>query len=195
MAANWIVHRTLENLELMPLDRGPAPGPDHSIVVEAMAGFIQFAGAVPAMPTIWFDGTTEWLSDGSRLLRSLRLVGYGGDIPCIWRTHGREVPAEGTPFTAECAERTGSRARLIEFEHALDPAHEKILMRKWRVPGSRIGMNSYGWTEQTADALPDWLTWERELESLLVELPPLKAINGRRPPFREPDLSKVGSEV
>jgi len=183
MTHNWIVRRNLDTLEHLPHTRRPGALPDTSIVVEAMAEFIRFTGAVPAMPTIWFDGSREWLADGARLLQSLRAASYNRDVTCIWRTDGNTRPEGSEPFTAERAEQIGSRARLITFQQPLHAAAEILVAQRWGKSGNRVGEMSYGWSELTADQLPDWLTWVTDLERLLPQLPPVKALNGRRSPI------------
>src|SRR5262245_5534862 len=180
MSGLWIVQRPLEELMQLPPDRQPAPAPDRSIVVDAMAEFIRTTGSVPGMPTIRFTQGRECLSDGSALLAALFRAGYRADVACIWRSEGRHSPPNGEPFTAQAAEAIGSPARILVFEHPLTSSQEDVLMKRWTPPPKRIGSASFSWAPDSARELSDWLTWMRELEELLPQLPPLEAINGRR---------------
>jgi len=180
----WVVRRKHAEVAGLPPDEQPGPHPDRTIMAPAMAEYIGFTGKQIAMPTIRSDGRQEYLSDGAVLLEALRLAGRTGEVFCLWMGEPKEgVPIGGERFGLEWEERTGSRARLLRFESPPDAAQVDLLSAAWGVAPRRVSAVSWGWGELETASLPDWLTWMRRLAKLLSLLPPVLAVNGRRPVF------------
>jgi hypothetical protein len=180
----WVVRRTYDQLAELPLDERPSPHPDRSIVVPAMAEYIRFTGKQIAMPTIWFNGQQEYLRDGAQLLQALRLVGRADEVFCLWLSEVKlAAPRGGEPFSAVWEQRTGSDARLLTFNSPPDAAQQNLLRVAWGMPPRKVSELSWGWGEQEAASLPDWLTWMRAVAKLLPRLPLVVAVNGRRTVF------------
>lgn len=180
----WVVCRTLGELLELPPDERPAPHPDRSIIVPAMAEYIGFTGKQIAMPTIYFDRRCEYLRDGAQQLQALRLAGWAQEIFCLWLSDSKlDLPSGGQPFTPLWDQKTGSDARLLTFSSSLDTAQQNLLNSEWKRPPRKVGDSSWGWSEQEAALLPDWLTLLRALSKLLPHLPQVVAVNGRRAVF------------
>lgn len=180
----WVVRRTLGELLELPSDERPAPHPDRSIIVPAMAEYIRFTSKQIAMPTVFFDRRRERLRDGAQLLQALRLAGRTEEVFCLWLSDSKlDVPSGGQPFTPLWEQRTGSNARLLTFSSSLDTAQQNLLHTAWERPPRKVGDSSWGWMEQEAASLPDWLSWLRALSKLLPDLPHVVAVNGRRAVF------------
>lgn len=180
----WVVSRTHAQLEELALDERPAAHPDRSIIVPAMAEYVRFSGKQIGMPTIWFDGQREYLRDGTQLLEALRLAGRRDQVFCLWLSESKVIaPPGGERFNATWEERTGSGARLLTFDSPLDPLQQNLLRAAWAAPPRKIGELYWGWDEQEAASLPDWLTWLRGMSKLLPRLPRVIAVNGRRAVF------------
>jgi hypothetical protein len=180
----WVIGRTPDQLAELPPDKRPAPHPDRSIVVPAMAEYVRFTGKQIGMPTVWFDGRREYLRDGAQLLQALRLAGYTDQVFCLWLSESKQAaPPGGEPFNATWEQRTGSGAQLLTFDSPLDVVQRDLLRAAWEVPPREVGKLSWGWSEQEAASLPDWLTWLRAVAKLLPRLPRVMAVNGRRAVF------------
>ncbi|GGY05046.1 hypothetical protein [Paludibacterium paludis] len=178
-----VVCRTFEQLDALAPDERPAPRPDRSVIVPAMAEYIRFTGKQIGMPTLRFDGRREWLSDGAQLILALRLAGRAAPVYCL--RHGAP-PDEGEPFGPDWAQRTGSDARLITFAAPPDDAQREVLHGAWPVPPQPVSELSWGWNETDASTLPDWLAWLRSVAAQRPGLPPVAAVNGRRAVFPPP---------
>jgi hypothetical protein len=177
----FIVSRSLGDLEGLLDDPTQQMRQDRSIVPAAMANYIQIARALPAMPTIRAAAGGEYLTDGRNFLRALRLAHWTSDVPCVWR--GDHPPPGAVPFDATLAAGFGSDLRAIAFAVPPDPKQMHELETAWANPPRQFDATTYGWTEEDARVLPDWLTWMQQLEKLSPILPPIVAINGRYAPF------------
>jgi hypothetical protein len=184
----WVVRRTYDQLAELPPDERPASHPDRSIVVPAMAEYVRFTGKQIAMPTLLFDGRREYLRDGAQLLQALRLAGRTDEVFCLWLSEVKlAVPNGGERFSPIWEQRIGSDARLLTFGSPLDAAQQDLLSAGWGRPPWKVSKLSWGWGEQEAASLPDWLTWMRAVAKLLPRLPLVVAVNGRRVVFPPPD--------
>lgn len=180
----WVVSRTHDQLAELSPDERSAPHPDRSVIIPAMAEYVHFTGKQIGMPTIWFDGNREYLRDGSQLLQALRLAEHPGHVFCLWFSEAKQAaPPGGEAFNAMWEERTGSDARLLTFDSPLDATQQDLLRTAWAAPPRAVGELSWGWSEQEAASLPDWLTWLRGMTKLLPRLPRVTAVNGRRTVF------------
>jgi hypothetical protein len=153
-----------------------------------MAEYVRFTGKQIAMPTIWFDGQWEYLRDGAQLLQALRLAGCTDEVFCLWLSEASlAAPSGGELFSPVWEHRTGSNARLLTFDSPLDVTQQNLLRIAWGGPLREVGELSWGWGEQEAASLPDWLTWIRAVARLLPRLPRVVAVNGRRAVFPPSD--------
>jgi hypothetical protein len=183
----WVVRRRHDEVAGLAPDERAGPRPDRTVVVPAMAEYIGFTGKQIGMPTIRFDGRREYLRDGVQLLEALRLAGRTDEVFCLWMVEPTTAAPSGCElFGPEWEDRTGSGARLVRFELPLDAAQVDLLSAGWGIPPRRVSEVSWGWGEAESASLPDWLTWMRGMAKLLSLVPPILAVNGRRPVFPPP---------
>lgn len=153
---------------------------DNSIIISAMADFIKFSNSQIGMPVLIEDINGVYITDGIKLLESLKLSNYDKKIACIFSSKtGVKPPETLIKFSLSEAEKFGTDARVISFHLKINSDEAKVLSDFWKVSPDKLNEHTIGWDEIKAHKLNDWLTWWKQVEYVSRNIKSVAAVNGR----------------